>query len=160
MDSLGLQILKSFESCSLKAYPDPASGGEPWTCGWGSTGDGIGPSTTWTQEEADARLDMDWGRTRSQVLDLVTVPLNDNQIDALTDFTYNEGVGNLRASTLLAHINAGIDDVPMQFERWHYAAGKSMRGLLDRRKAEAALFTGDLEAVRQILTNRGSSYGS
>lgn len=54
----GVELIKSFESCMLKAYPDPASplaqemrksvdkrkkgwrsfSGDPWTVGWGSTG--------------------------------------------------------------------------------------------------------------------------
>lgn len=44
------------EGCRLHAYPDPLSGGEPFTVGFGSTGPGIGPNTVWTQEEADTAL--------------------------------------------------------------------------------------------------------
>lgn len=32
-----LALIKQFEGCSLQAYPDPGTGGEPWTIGWGST---------------------------------------------------------------------------------------------------------------------------
>lgn len=32
-----LQLIKEFEGCHLSAYPDPLSGGEPWTIGYGTT---------------------------------------------------------------------------------------------------------------------------
>lgn len=32
-----LKLIKGFEGCKLTAYPDPASGGDPWTIGWGTT---------------------------------------------------------------------------------------------------------------------------
>jgi GH24 family phage-related lysozyme (muramidase) len=31
------------------AYPDPATGGAPWTIGWGSTGPDITKGTVWTK---------------------------------------------------------------------------------------------------------------
>ncbi len=33
----GIDLIKRFEGCHLKAYPDPLSGGKPYTVGWGST---------------------------------------------------------------------------------------------------------------------------
>lgn len=152
--SLGMRILRSFESCRLKSYPDPATGGKPWTCGWGSTGADVGPGTVWTQEQADARLEHDWQHFRSQVEAMLEVDLTDDQIDALTDFAYNEGVHKLAGSTLLAHINAGEHDETTQIEKWHFAAGKDMKGLRERREAEAALFTGDTQGVETILSER------
>ncbi len=40
--TVALPLVKEFEGCRLEAYPDPETGGEPWTIGWGSTtyGDG------------------------------------------------------------------------------------------------------------------------
>ncbi len=32
-----LKLIQQFEGCHLDAYPDPLSGGEPWTIGWGKT---------------------------------------------------------------------------------------------------------------------------
>src|SRR5687768_15991119 len=58
-----LALIKEFEGCHkvrsdgmIEAYPDPASGGDPWTIGWGSTGPGIRKGTVWTQEQADTRF--------------------------------------------------------------------------------------------------------
>lgn len=48
--------LKLDEGCKLKAYPDPLSGGYPFTIGWGHAGLGIGPDTVWTQAQADLAL--------------------------------------------------------------------------------------------------------
>jgi hypothetical protein len=33
-----LTLLRQWEGCLLSAYPDPASGGVPWTIGYGHTG--------------------------------------------------------------------------------------------------------------------------
>ena len=48
--------IKQDEGCRLHSYPDPLSGGDPWTIGYGATGPDIGPATIWTQEEADTDL--------------------------------------------------------------------------------------------------------
>ena len=50
---IALPLIKEFEGCKLKAYRDQRG---IWTCGWGATGPEITAKTTWTQEQADARL--------------------------------------------------------------------------------------------------------
>ena len=40
--AVALPLVKEFEGCRLTAYPDPESGGDPWTIGWGSTRDSQG----------------------------------------------------------------------------------------------------------------------
>ena len=52
-------LTQASEGCVLKAYPDPASGGVPYTCGWGSTGPDVTATTVWSQQEADNRLRVD-----------------------------------------------------------------------------------------------------
>lgn len=49
--------IKSDEGFRDHAYPDPLSGAEPYTIGWGQTGPNIGPDTVWTQDEAQADFD-------------------------------------------------------------------------------------------------------
>lgn len=58
----GIALVKHFEGCArrrqdglVEAYPDPGTGGAPWTIGWGATGPGIGPGTAWTPAQCDAR---------------------------------------------------------------------------------------------------------
>lgn len=62
------------------------------------------------------------------------------RLAALIDFALNFGAGRLRASTLRMRVNAWRwDDVPREFRKWVYAAGKKLRGLVLRREAEIAL---------------------
>ena len=64
-----------------------------------------------------------------------------NELDALTSWTYNLGVGNLKSSTLLKKLNAGNkDEVPAEIVRWNKANGKVLAGLTKRREAEAELW--------------------
>lgn len=57
----GPQIAQE-EGCRLTAYPDPLSGGEPWTIGYGHAR-GVLPGTVWTQAEADDALSEDMDDT-------------------------------------------------------------------------------------------------
>ena len=140
MGAAGLALLKSFEGCKLTAYPDPGTGGEPWTIGWGHTG-GVKRGDTCTQAQADAWLLQDLDRFEQAVERLVSVPLTQNQFDALTSFCYNVGAGALQQSTLLRKLNAGdYEGAQGQFARWNRAGGKEMPGLTRRRAAEAELF--------------------
>ena len=139
----GIAVLHHFESCALKAYPDPATGGDPWTIGWGHTGPGISKGLRWDQRTADLVFSQDLQRFEKGVLALVAAGINQGQFDALVSFAYNVGLGNLRTSSLLRMFNAGeLDLAAAQFSRWNQAAGKVMKGLIRRRAAEAALFNG------------------
>lgn len=139
----GIAVLKYFENCSLSAYPDPATGGAPWTIGWGHTGPEVINGLVWTQAKADAELLTDLASRELTVSCAVTKTLTQGQFDALVDFVYNLGSGNFEGSTLLRLINAGdMDGAMAQFGRWNRAAGRPMRGLTRRRAADAALFAG------------------
>lgn len=137
----GVALTKQFEGCDLDVYPDPATRAEPYTCGYGHTGPDVKKGARVTQAQADAWLAADLAKAAAVVNASVTVPLTQNQFDALTDFVFNVGAGNFRASTLLRLLNksdyAGAAD---QFPRWGLAAGKVMPGLVRRRNAERALF--------------------
>ena len=142
----GIDLIHSFESCKLKAYPDPGTGGKPYTIGWGSTTDESGkpiqPGTVWTQERADARFALDLAKFEKAVTDaLAGSATTQNQFDALVSFTYNVGEGNLRSSTLLKRHKAGdYAGAKAQFALWNKAAGRVMAGLTRRRAAEAELY--------------------
>ena len=132
-------LVKHYEGYSLKAYPDPGTGMEPVTIGWGTTGT-FKLGDTCTQKEAEEWLLADLEELQNNVQDLLRVAVNQNQLDALTAFAYNVGIGNLKGSTLLKKINEGQTD-PTQFLRWTWAAGKEMPGLIKRRHAEMNLYT-------------------
>lgn len=141
--SLATPLVQRFEGCRLEAYPDPATGGDPWTIGWGQTGAGIGPGVVWTQAQADEALRRELLRVKERVDARVRVHLEPHEMAALVSFAYNVGIGNFERSTLLALLNAGDRmGAADQFKRWNRAAGKVMRGLTRRRAAEAALFRG------------------
>ena len=142
--SNGVAVMHYFESCRLKSYPDPATGGKPFTVGWGDTGPDVVPGLCITQDEADSRfakrltLEFEPG-----VNVLLVCKPTQGQFDAMVCLSYNIGMGNLKASTLLRKFNLG--DVPgadAQIPAWNRAAGKVMLGLKRRRAAEQALFRG------------------
>lgn len=136
-----LRLIKEFEGCKLTAYPDPGTGGEPWTIGWGSTGQGIGPGVVWTQATADARLAQDVQRFADGVKSKIKVPVSPNQLGALISLAYNIGLSAFGGSTLLRKLNAGdYSGAQTQFSRWNRAGGRVMRGLSRRRAAEAKVF--------------------
>ena len=137
-------LVKQFEGCVLKAYPDPGSGGDPWTIGVGATGPDIKRGVVWTQQQADDRLSEDLTRFEAGVAKLVgTAPTTQGQFDALVSLAFNIGLGNLQASTLLRlHKEGNYDGAAAQFARWNRAAGKVMNGLTKRRLAEARVYRG------------------
>ena len=140
----GIEVLHYFESCRLQAYPDPATGGAPWTIGWGDTGPNVVPGLVITQAEADARFAKRLTREfEPGVTQRLKRPATQAQFDALVCLAFNIGLGNLGSSTLLRKFNASdFKGAAEQFLVWCRAAGQVMRGLQRRRAAEKALFEG------------------
>lgn len=151
----GIALMKEFEgfhrelpSGNVEAYPDPATGGAPWTIGWGSTTDEdlrpIQPGTVWTRKRADDRFKQHLRQFEGEVKKALGDALDatsQEQFDALVSFTYNVGGANLRRSTLLRKHKAGdYAGAANEFLRWNRAAGRVMRGLTRRREAEATLY--------------------
>jgi lysozyme len=139
----GINLLKHFEGLRTEAYPDPATGAEPWTIGYGCTKD-VKEGDCITPEMADVMLLREVASFEKGVRDLVKYDLDENQISALTCFAYNVGLGNLQSSTMLKMINSGsVMAAADQFPRWNMAAGKVMPGLIKRRDAERRLYLGE-----------------
>ena len=107
LPSAGVELIKEFEGLHvlksdgmIHAYPDPLSGGEPWTIGWGSTrdldGSAFHPGDKITREKADILLEEQLRRDYLSKLEK-TIPywdeMNDNQHGALLSFGYNLGAG-------------------------------------------------------------------
>jgi lysozyme len=139
-----MDLVKLSEGCELNAYDDIA--GIP-TIGYGHTGLDVHLGLTWTQARADAQLACDLEIAAECVHALVKVPLTQGQFDALTDFVFNLGRGQLKRSTLLRRLNMGkYDVIPDELNRWTLAAGVPQPGLIRRRNAEAALWNKKEEA--------------
>ena len=136
----GISLIKRFEGCILTAYPDPATGDDPWTIGFGHTGPDVHPGLTITQDRAESLLRADLHRFEAGV-SVAAAPCSQGQFDAMVSFAFNLGLKALLGSTLLrlhkAGDHAGAAD---QFKRWNRAAGRVMAGLTRRREAEAELY--------------------
>ncbi len=129
-------LIKHFEDFSPVPYLCPAG---YWTIGWGHLCTKDHPPIDEAQGEIYLTEDIE--KARAAVMRLITWPLTNGQVDALTDWVFNLGAGRLLASTLRAIINRGeLDDVPAQLRRWIYAGGQPMRGLKRRREAEILLW--------------------
>ena len=149
--AVALPLVKEFEGCRLIAYPDPETGAEPWTIGWGSTayadGRQVRKGDRISQELADTllagRLERDF-RLLGQRIPLWQ-QLSVNQQAALLSFTYNCGpnwFGSSGFSTLTKALRSGaLDAVPAALMLYVNPGGPSEAGLRRRRKAEAALWS-------------------
>lgn len=143
----GLALIQRFEGCArarkdgrFEAYPDPATGGAPWTIVWGATGAGIREGVIWTKAECDARLSRDLERYARDVIKAIgAAPTTQNQFDALVSFHYNTGA-IARASLTRFHVAGRFAEAADEFGKWVNAAGKRLPGLVRRRAAEAALY--------------------
>lgn len=136
----GLALTQSFEGLRLEAYQD--SGGV-WTIGYGHTGPEVHARLRITEAEAEALLRADLAVSVECVRRAVKVDLSRGQFDALVDFCFNVGRGNLLGSSLLRLVNAGeLDKAARQFGLWVHAGGRVLAGLVLRRAAEAQLFAG------------------
>lgn len=133
-----LKLIRESEGLRLSAYRDVAG---VLTIGYGHTGGDVTPDLQWTEEIAEAALQIDAQKACDAVENLVNVPLAQNQIDALTDFVFNLGRGALGGSTLLRLLNMRqYGEVPAQLERWVFAGGNPQAGLIARRQAEIKLW--------------------
>jgi lysozyme len=151
---LGIKLIKSFEGLKLKAYKCPAG---IWTVGYGHTtaagGLAVTAHTRITERQAEELLADDIDHFEDYVERMVKgVDLQPHQFDALVSFAFNAGLDSLKSSTLLKRVLAGrFDEVPGQFMRWTKARVDGnlteVSGLVRRRRAEAALWRGDLEEV-------------
>ncbi|OTG65845.1 lysozyme [Acinetobacter silvestris] len=138
----GIEMICGFEGKRLVAYDD---GVGVWTIGFGTTihsnGIRVKKGDTCTEAQAKAYMAHDLKKFEQAVNDAVNVPLNQNQFDALVSLTYNTGAGAFKDSTLLKRLNAGdYQAAANQFDVWVKAGGKTMQGLVNRRKVEKLLF--------------------
>ena len=70
----------------------------------------------------------------------VSVPITQNEFDALVSFVYNVGESAFTKSTMLKKINASDPTASGEFGKWVYAGGSVNAGLVARRETEANQF--------------------
>lgn len=138
-----IDLIKKFEGCKLEAYKCPA--GIP-TIGFGSTlyenGERIKLGDKIDLKRAEQLLANTLGTYELFVDANTRDDISQGQFDALVDFAYNCGNGNLKSSTLLKKVNLNPNDktIKDEFMKWTRANGKIMNGLINRRKSEVEVY--------------------
>lgn len=140
----GVVLIKHFEGFSATKYDD---GVGVMTIGYGhAIKKGEVFDKPISMQEAEAILIKDLATVDVAISKWVTVPLNQNQYDAIGSFIFNLGTGNFAGSTLLKKLNAkDYEGASKEFIRWNKGRVKGvlveMPGLTRRRLAEQKLFT-------------------
>jgi lysozyme len=138
-NAAGVSLIESFEGERLRSYPDPGTGGDPWTVGFGHTAS-VHPGETITQAQAVAFLRGDLAVAEIAVAHATEISLTPNQFAALVSFEYNTGAFG-GGAPIVGCINARDWAGAMEhLARYVYAGGAVMDGLVRRRTAERALF--------------------
>jgi len=139
-----IELIKKFEGFSKIPYLCPANVA---TIGYGSTRYANGLKVTMkdnpiTELEAIELLKDTLKQYELAVDSYCRDDINQNQFDALVDFAYNCGNGNLKSSTLLKKVNANPNDITigLEFAKWNKGGGKILNGLVKRRAAESELY--------------------
>ena len=138
------ELIAKFEGLKLDAYPDT---GGIWTIGYGSTrnpftGDAVKQGDQISKDTALSWLKKEIEQKTAGIKKLVKVPINDNQLTAITSLSYNIGIGAFQHSTLLKLLNQNAPKIQVadQFLRWNKVNGKEVLGLTKRRQLERELF--------------------
>lgn len=147
----GIELIKRYESCRLKAYK--LEGEKYYTIGWGHSFDtSVNANTVWTQEQCDAQLrkDVEKFEKYANSIALGKFPsLNDNQFSALVSYTYNRGQGGLKQ---LIDNSDSIEELSENIVVYWGGATRYKTGLVNRRKVEKALFDSTNEVVTAKVT--------
>jgi lysozyme len=102
--------LKRDEGLRLAAYPDPVSGGDPWTIGYGHTGPEVREGLAWTQFQAEAALAADVDNVCAELDGRLPwwLELDPVRADVIANLAFNLGVAKLATfSTFLGLVKAG-----------------------------------------------------
>lgn len=130
-------FVAAWEALHLAAYND---GVGVATIGWGHIR-GVSMGDRCTLEQAQAWLDEELASAAADVVQLVHVPLEQWQFDAIVSLTFNVGASKLAGSQLMRCVNGAENDAAVvQFLRWAKGGGKYMRGLLARRAGEGLMY--------------------
>ncbi len=134
--SIAAVVVSHFEGLEKAAYKDPI--GIPTIC-YGHTATAkLGQVKT--EKECDGLLKEDLQVALDAVDKYVTVEMPAQRRAAFVSFVYNVGAGNFAGSTLLKKLNAGDSaGACAELDKWIYAGGRVLSGLVKRRAEERAL---------------------
>lgn len=149
-----LEVIRHHEGVRTKPYQCPAL---LWTIGVGHVIDPNharvplaerkalpipdGWNRTITMGEVDDILKRDLATFERGVERFCPVPLTQGQFDALVSFSFNVGLGTLQRSTLRQKILRGdMEGAADEFLKYTIGGGKVLKGLVNRRNDERAMF--------------------
>lgn len=142
-DELALPLIKKWEGLHklgkdglVYPYRDPAG---YWTIGYGTLLKG--PQGPITVEKAEELLRYRYYEAMRDALGYSPILLfYPSQLAAITSFIYNLGPTRYRSSTLRKKVDErNWQEAAYQIQRWVYAGGRKLNGLIARRKEEANL---------------------
>jgi len=136
------------EGLHTTVYTDPI--GLPTAC-VGHMDKALKRGETFTIEECMDMFAVDWKKHQAQLDSVVKVPYKSEwQKEALTDFTFNLGIGNVKSSTLIKLVNQGRHKAACeQLSKWVKAGGKTLKGLVTRRANTMPYCLGELSYDKQ-----------
>lgn len=146
--SNGIALIKEFEGCCLTAYK--LAGEKYYTIGYGHYGADVSAGMTITQEAAESLLKSDLRRFEANVLSFNPIyNWNQNEFDALVSFAYNVGSIN----QLTANGKRTRSEIEGKWLAYVKSNGKTLAGLVRRRKAELSLFKTKVTNTTATLPN-------
>ena len=130
----GLNLIKKYEGCRLTSYICPAG---VLTIGYGHTGKDVKPNQTISKKKAINLLKKDLARFERHVQSYNYIyEWTDNEFSALVSFAFN--IGNI--DQLTAYGTRTRSQIRTAMLKYVKANGKTLKGLVKRRKAELKLF--------------------
>ena len=134
INKIGLNLIKKYEGCKLTSYICPAG---VLTIGYGHTGKDVKPNQTITKKKAINLLKKDLARFERHVQSYNYIyEWTDNEFSALVSFAFN--IGNI--DQLTAYGTRTRSQIRSAMIKYVKANGKTLQGLVKRRKAELKLF--------------------
>lgn len=131
----GIEMIKKFEGLRLRAYKCPAG---VWTIGYGHTGS-VAPNMKISKETAEKFLIDDLKKFENHVNEMnvkYKYRFNQNEFDSLVSFAFN--IGNIRQLTANGTRKKSV--IAEKMLLYVKAGGVTLKGLVNRRKAEHDLF--------------------
>lgn len=132
LSQVGLEAIKEREGVELRAYQDVRG---IWTIGVGHTGGEVHGGLVWSEEQVNEALERDLAWAEAEVNQKVTVPMTQNQFDALVSFVFNIGKTGFDHSSALRDFNSGVMKAANDLLMWEIPAV-----LKTRRESERAQF--------------------
>lgn len=145
-----IKLICEFEGFESRAYPDPLSGGAPWTIGYGSTtvnGAKVRRGDVITQQAAMAELRRELRNMEAYLAQRIPywAEMNASQRGALLSFAWNLGKNfygsNGFFSITRALKNKDWASVPAILQRYRNPGTSVEAGLLRRRVAEGRMWS-------------------